>query len=289
MMPKRVLIAHTVLDEVCCVEKGLEELSVPFETIPVAAGRAWEALKPEDDDIIFNLLEAPPGRPLLQIAAAGVLELLGVPYTGSRLASLVLTTDKLSTRAVLASEGIAVAPGGRFDPEDPRLLDRVSAPWILKAGFEDASVGLDGEPVVRTREAAVARGRQLIERFPGQPIVLEHYLPGREFNVGVVEVDGVPVILPVAEMTFSDYPDDMPRLVGITGASGYARVDLRLDEAGVPCVLEVNANPCISEGSGLMVAAVRVGYSVGSVIASILQAAQRAHQASDQRLALPLT
>jgi D-alanine-D-alanine ligase len=342
MMPKRVLIAHTdvapdgdpsmadVLDEVCCVEKGLEEMSVPFKTVPVAAGRAWEALKPEDDDIVFNLLEAPPGRPLLQIAAAGVLELLGVPYTGCRLASLVLTTDKLSTRALLASEGIAVAPGGRFDPEDPRLLDRVPPPWILKAGFEDASVGLDGEPVVRTREAAVARGRQLVERFPGQPIVLEHYLPGREFNVGVVEVDGAPVILPVAEMTFIDYPDDMPRIVGweakwieghfsydqteraftdeleepelvatireitrrcwaITGASGYARIDLRVDEAGVPCVLEVNANPCISEGSGLMVAAVRAGFSVGSVIASVLQAAQRAHQASDHQLAVQST
>lgn len=333
MMPRRVLIAHTqvapdgdpsmadVLDEVCCVEKGLEELSIPFETVPVAAGRAWESLRPQEGDVVFNLLEAPPGQPLLQFAATGVLELMGVPYTGCPLASLVLTTDKLATRALLASEGVPVAPGGRFDPARPDLLERVSPPWILKAGFEDASVGLDGEPVVRTPEAAIARGRHLLERFPGQPIVLEHYLPGREFNIGVLEVDGEPVILPVAEMTFIDYPEDMPRIVGweakwieghfsydqteraftdeekeselvagirevtrrcweITGASGYARVDLRLDEAGIPCVLEVNANPCISEGSGLVVAAVRQGFAVGDVIGNVLQSAVRAHRAA---------
>lgn len=339
MMPKRVLIAHThvapdadpstadILDEVCCVEKGLEELAIPFETVAVTAGRAWEVLQPREDDIVFNLLEAPPGQPLLQLAAAGVLELLGVPYTGSRIASLVITTDKLATRALLAADGVAVAKGGRFDPEDPRLLDRVPPPWILKAGLEDASVGLDGEPVVGTREAAIARGRQLVARFPGQPIVLEHYLPGREFNVGVLEVDGAPLVLPVAEMTFIDYPEGMPRIVGweakwieghfsydqterafpddamepelleairdltrrcwaITGASGYARVDLRLDEDGVPCVLEVNANPCISEGSGLVVAAVRAGFTPGTVMANVLAAAQRAHHVST-RLAAP--
>jgi hypothetical protein len=146
MMPKRVLIAHTdvapdgdpsmadVLDEVCCVEKGLEELSVPFETIPVAAGRAWEALKPEDDDIIFNLLEAPPGRPLLQIAAAGVLELLGVPY-GFPTRLLVLTTDKLSTRALLASE-ILVAPEALRSRGSAAARPRVPA-VDPQAGFED--------------------------------------------------------------------------------------------------------------------------------------------------------
>ena len=57
-------------------------------------------------------------------------------------------------------------------------------------------------------------------------------------------------------------------------------MDLRLDENGVPCVLEVNANPCISEGSGMVVAAVRAGFTPGTVIASILAAAQRAHQVS---------
>lgn len=331
LMPTRVLIAHPhvptdadpstadVLDEVCLVEKGLEELSIPYETVPVVHGRTWESLRPRAGDVVFNLLEAPPGQPILQLAAAGVLELLGVPYTGSRLVTLVLTTDKLATRGLLAAEGVTVAEGGRFDPEHPSLLDRVPPPWILKAGLEDASVGLDGGAVVYTAAAAIARGRRLAERFAGQPIVLEHLLPGREFNVGVIEVDSEPVVLPVAEMTFIDFPDDTPRIVGweakwieghvsydrterafpdeveerdllesirtitrrawaVTGASGYARVDLRLDENGVPCVLEVNANPCISEGSGLVVAAVRAGFTPGSLIAAVLEAACRAHR-----------
>jgi D-alanine-D-alanine ligase len=212
---------------------------------------------------------------------------------------------------LLASEGVAVAPGGRLDPDRPDVLDRVPPPWILKPALEDASIGLEGDPVCATREAALARGAGLARRFPGQPVLVERYLPGRELNVSLLaDGDGVEV-LPVAEILFEGFPEGMSRVLGyeakwveesfacihtvrhfpeesevlgqvremaltawrLCGISGYARVDFRLDENEVPHVLEVNANPCLAANAGFMAAAGRAGLSAGEVVRRILEAA----------------
>ena len=123
-------------------------------------------------------MEAPPGRPEALLGAAAALELMGLPFTGSAPGVLWVTTDKLATRAVLAAEGLPVPPGGRLDPDRPDLLDRVPGPWILKPACEDASLGLEGDPVCATPEAAVARARDLAARFPGQAVVAETLPPG---------------------------------------------------------------------------------------------------------------
>lgn len=308
-----------VLDEVEFVVGGLSELKIAHEVVPVTVGRVWEVLRPHKRAVVVNLVESPPGAPHLQVGAAAVLEVLGIPFTGSGSAALWLTTDKIATRALLAANGVPVAKGGRFSSSRRGLFERIPPPWILKAGREDSSVGLDGEEVVFTDpEKAFARGRALARRFPDQPILVEHYLPGREFNIGVIEVNGRPRVLPVAEMTFRNYPDGMPRIVDfgakwvegtfswdnterrfledgedlrlsrklaalardawqVTHVSGYARVDIRLDDDGNPAVLEVNANPCITQGSGMTVAAQRAGMSDGQVIQYLLAAALRSN------------
>jgi len=325
---EHVIIAHNrvddeddistldVLDQVELVEEALEELGVSHEVVAIDAHRVWEAIRPRPNTVIFNLVEAPPGAPQLQPASAAVLELLGMPFTGSSSAALWLTTDKLATRAMLASHGLAVAPGGRIWPDDPSILDRVPPPWLIKPGWEDASVGLEGSPVCFAREEAVARASALARRFAGQPLVLEHFLPGREFNVGLLHNGGGPQVLPVAEMEFVNYPPDVPPLVSyegkwvvgsfddehterqfpseeadgpllsevrrlarraweVCGLAGYARIDIRLDEAGSPCILEVNANPCLSAAAGYVVAADAAGLTAGEVVERILQAALR--------------
>jgi D-alanine-D-alanine ligase len=61
------------------------------------------------------------------------------------------------------------------------------------------------------------------------------------------------------------------------GLSGYARVDLRLDEAGQPCVLEANANPCLSSDAGFMAAAGRAGLGPAEVVGRVVAAAQGGH------------
>jgi D-alanine-D-alanine ligase len=319
----RVVIAHNpveaaadpstsdVLAQVELVSSGLECLGVPYETVMVPDWRPWLRIAPAPGLTVFNLMEAPPGRPEALLGAAAVLELLGLPFTGSPSGVLWVTTDKLATRAVLAAEGLPVAPGGRLDPDHPDLLDRIPGPWILKPACEDASLGLEGDPLCATREEAVARARALAARFPGQGVVAETFLPGRELNVSLLARDGCVEVLPVAEIVYEGFPEGMSRVLGydakwheesfayvhtvrrfpdcpcdaalvaragelaraawrIFGLKGYARVDLRLDEAGEPRILEVNANPCLSADGGFMAAATKAGLSAREVVERIL-------------------
>lgn len=335
-MIRRVVILHNpveegadpstsdVLEQVGMVESGLAALGIPSTRLAVTGGRAWEGLTPSPASagtVVFNLVEAPPGASHLHSDNAAVLGLLEVPFTGSSAAALRITTDKIAARALLADAGLPVPPGGRLDPDDPAVLDRVPPPWILKPAWEDASIGLEGDPVCATREAALERAAHLAARFPGQPVLAERFLPGREFNVSLLEEDGfledaVVQALPVGEIVFEDFPEGMSRVVGyeakwregsfecehtvprfpsgpedaallrrvqglavaawrVCGLSGYARVDLRLDEAGEPRILEVNGNPCISSDSGFLRAARQAGLQEEDVVRRILEAALR--------------
>jgi D-alanine-D-alanine ligase len=320
----RVVIAHNpveagadpstsdVLAQVDLVSAGLESLGLSHETVTVPDWQPWLRIAPGPDLTVFNLMEAPPGRPEALLGAAAVLELLGLPFTGSPPGVLWVTTDKLATRAVLAAEGLPVPPGGRLDPDRPDLLDRIPGPWILKPACEDASLGLEGDPLCATREAAIARARDLAARFPGQGVVAETFLPGRELNVSLLARDGCVEVLPVAEIVYDGFPEGMSRVLGfdakwhedsfayvhtvrrfpdcpcdaaliaragelaraawrIFGLKGYARVDLRLDEAGEPHILEVNANPCLSADGGFMAAATKAGLSAREVVERILR------------------
>lgn len=299
--------ATDVLGQVELVAAGLKALGIAYHALAVPDWQPWRALDPEPGTIVFNLMEAPEGVPHVHPAAAAALELMAVPFTGSPAGVLWLTTDKLATRALLAAEGLPVVSGGRLDPDDPEILDRVPGPWILKPACEDASLGLEGDPVCATREAALARARALTERFPGQKVVAETYLTGRELNVSLLAGE----VLPIAEIVFEDFPEGMSLVVGyeakwredsfayvhtvrrfpedaadagllkrireiaeatwrVCGLRGYARIDLRLDADGNPYVLEVNANPSLAAGAGFMAAAAKAGLQPAQVIGRIL-------------------
>ena len=222
----RVVIAHNpveaaadpstsdVLAQVALVSAGLESLGLPYETVMVPDWQPWLRLSPRPDLTVFNLMEAPAGRPEALLGAAAALELLGLPFTGSPSGVLWVTTDKLATRAVLAAEGLPVPPGGRLDPDCPHLLDRIPGPWILKPACEDASLGMEGDPLCATREEAVARARELAARFPGQGVVAETFLPGRELNVSLLARDGCVEVLPVAEIVYDGFPEGMSQVLG---------------------------------------------------------------------------
>lgn len=226
----RILLAHNpvrdgddpstsdILAQVEMVEGALRRLGLPFQRVAVDPGSTLEVFRRQPPGtVVFNMIEAPPGRPYVHTDSTAVLELAGLPFTGSSPAALALTTDKLATRALLASEGVAVAEGGRLDLERPAVLDRVPPPWILKPAFEDASVGLEGNPLCSTREEALARGAALARRFPGQPVLAERYLPGRELNVSLLAGNagaGGVEALPVAEIVFEDFPEGMPKVLG---------------------------------------------------------------------------
>lgn len=296
-----------VLAQVELVAGALARAGFPARAVAVTDPRGAEAFR---GSTVFNLVEALPAEPWPPLEFAAALEQAGIAFTGSPAAALRLTTDKLATRQHLATLGIPVAPGGPFADGEPFL----PPPWILKPAWEDASLGLDGNPVCRTWEELHARAERLRQAFGAQPLLLEAFLPGREFNVSLLERRGRLEVLPVAEMSFAGLSPELPPLVtyeakwlsgsaadlgtvrvfpnpneslveevaelasaaaAACGVRGYARVDIRCDADGRPHVLEVNANPCLAPGAGFLAAAEHAGLEPEAVVMAILEAAWR--------------
>jgi len=229
-------------------------------------------------DVIFNLCEAPLGRPDLEAHAAALFEWIGLRFTGSGSATLALARDKRRMNAVLRGHGVAVPRAGVW-------------PAIVKPADEDGSTGIDLDSICTDAEA-VQRARA---RWSG-PVIVEEFVGGREFAVSLWGRDG-PEHAAVGETLFrnglrlntyaakwdtgcSEYADSpldyrstieaplRDQLLAAArgawhacGCHGYLRVDMRCNAAGVACVLDVNPNPAIGPGIGICRAVEEAGWS----------------------------
>jgi len=245
-------------------------------------GRVKE-LNPE---ALINLCEGYFGRPQWESNVAGIFELLGLTFTGNASKTLAICQDKFKAKAVLRAAGLPTAPAQVMLTGDEPLELRF--PIIVKPNNEDASLGIYPESVVRDGEALRRQVRRCLDNYK-QPVLVEAFIDGREFNVSVME-NGTATPLPVSEIDFSAMPKDMPRILGYEakwfednplyqktppvcpapvdddvranlqglaaaafrtmGCRDYARVDFRMDAKGRPFILEVNPNPDISTNAG---------------------------------------
>lgn len=201
-------------------------------------------------------------------------------------------------------------PAALADP----ALDALDYPWFVKLGHEDASVGITEGNLVATPAALRARARELMIAFD-QAVLAERYVEGREINVTLIGNAGELRILPIHEIDFSAMPADRPRIVSYAakweeshvdyagtrpvplrdaspalvaeveqvaraawdalGLRDYGRIDLRVDAAGTPWVIDVNPNPDISPDAGVARAARIAGLSYSQMIAQIAEVAHR--------------
>jgi len=262
-----------------------ERLYVEDDIAPVVA---WAKANP--DGLIFNLCESFRGSNLAHMYMPALLELLGLAYTGSTALTCGLTTHKSLAKAALRGAGLPTPESILFSlGEAPDEAPPFGFPAIVKPALEDASVGVDEDSVVRDEAALKARVGLVHERY-FQAAIVERYVHGREINIAVIGNDP-PRALPLSEIEFHDYPEGRPRVVGYRakwvhdsfeyqhtkgvcparvpeelarrmqeaavgayralGCRDYARVDFRLDQEGSPFILEVNANPDITDGAGL--------------------------------------
>ena len=288
----------------------------PVEIVKVGDGdpeHLARALKAHDPRVVFNVAEAARGIPELEACIAGMLELLGVPYTGCPPQTLGLCLDKAKAKALLQGSGIAVPRGAvlRDAARDP--LDGLEYPVIVKPAAMDASHGIEPGNVVWNEQSARDKAGELIARFPPAALV-ERFIDGREFNVSMVELEpGRPTVLPLAEIDWLT-PPGVPRVLGFAakwdetsesydrtpvtcpaevspklarrigaiceaafgavGACDYARVDLRVDAQERPYVIEVNPNPCISPTAGLAFSAKAAGIDYDELIRRIVRNAE---------------
>jgi D-alanine-D-alanine ligase len=164
-----------------------------------------ESWKP---DVVFNLFEGEADRTETEATNAALLEWLGVSFTGSGSVAIALGRDKV--RSKLLFEGAGVPTAAFRVVESPPASDWPH-PWpaIVKPACQDCSVGIDQRAVVNSQAEMEARVAYLFDRLGG-PVLVEQYIPGREFHVHVVEETGTAEmrVLPVTEIRFELTRDD---------------------------------------------------------------------------------
>jgi len=168
------------------------------------------ALKGAAPALVFNLAESFGGKSALESNVAALLNLLGLRYTGSSPAGLLMAGDKSLTKQVLGFQKIRT-------PEFATLyrgaLDHVGDlrfPLIVKPPQEDASLGITSKSVVRDIRELLGTMDALQREFQS-PVLVEEFVEGREFYVGVLG-NASPQALPVMELDFSAFPADRPRV-----------------------------------------------------------------------------
>lgn len=264
-------------------------------------------------DLVFNLVETVAGTARLAHLAPSVLDWMGLPYTGAPTSALYLTSHKILGKQMLRDAGVGTP--GWVSAERARAGQRIDPPYIVKSLWEDASVGLDDDSVIRDDRDLCAELAVREAKYGGEWFA-EAFVEGREFNLSVIEDGEGPRVLPPAEILFSAFPPGKPTIVGyrakwaedsfeyhntprtfdfspadaplierltaealraweVLGLRGYGRVDFRVDGRGTPLVLEINANPCLSPDAGFIAAAERAGLGYVEMTACILAAALR--------------
>ncbi len=304
-----------VLDAVEAVHGALRELGYHVIQVPLAPPleQTKEKLQYLDTDLVFNLFEGFCGYPETEALVADILSEIGTPYTGCPGEVLRLALDKARAKSVLQAAGIRTPNYQVLNPQIVQTF-HLSYPCIVKPRGEDASHGMSAESLVSDFAALERRVKTVSSLYGGEALV-EEYIGGREFNATVMGNSDC-IVLPASEICYS-LPPGMPRILtfaakwepdslyfentravcpaeigaeeqaGIAGTAaavfrllgcqGYARVDMRMDEAGQLNVIEVNPNPDVSPGYGAARQAEAAGMNYTRFIEKIVQLAQEGY------------
>lgn len=250
---------------------------------PDSVAHLAHQLAAEKPDVVFNLFEGHAHRPTTEAAVARFLERARVPFTGAGSQTLWRCLHKPLAKQQLASAGLPI-PWGQSVKSLP--IKRRDLPWplIVKPAARDASEGIEQGSVVTDRAALEQRVAQVQHRY-GREVLVEEFLPGREFTASLVETPQL-TALPIGEVIFEPRPGvpwplltyaakwlpesadyvatDMlhaapieaglqeklvalaKRAFVVCNCRDYARIDLRLNAAGEPLILDVNPNSDLS-------------------------------------------
>ncbi|MCO6437178.1 MAG: D-alanine--D-alanine ligase [Phycisphaerae bacterium] len=165
-------------------------------------------------DLLFNLVESAGGSGRFISFVPALLEARRLPFTGSGSAAGFLTTNKPLAKSWLVQGGIPT-PAWRLRSGTSPCDLSVPATCIIKPVWEDASVGVDDNSIIRVD--SLKQVDAALQRASEQwgDVFAEQFVEGREFNLSLLAAgSGAVEVLPVAEIQFMDYPREKPRIVG---------------------------------------------------------------------------
>ncbi len=242
-------------------------------------------------DRVFNILHGSHGGGedgVLQ----GLLESLGVPYTGSGVLGSALSMDKIRTKQVWLSVGLPTPAFVRLERGEDVIAAarKIGLPVIVKPACEGSSVGVSR----CFKDADLAAAVELAARYEG-PLLVEKLIQGEEYTVGVLGLEALPSIRIVPAGEYYDYhakyvaEDTQYLCPGLSGAaeqelatlavesfvaadcSGWGRVDFMRDRAGKPWLLEVNTAPGMTSHSLVPKAARQRGIEFDELVWRVLE------------------
>lgn len=173
------------------------------QVIPLDAddGDLCRKLLKADADIVFNIVEGLRGESR-EAHLPALCEMLGIPYTGSGVLTLATCLDKARTKEVLTYHGIKTAPFQIMWVPDEPLDPRLHFPLIVKLLHEGSSMGLSESSIVEDLPA-LRRQAETVWQTYGEPLLIEEFILGREFTVGILGNER-PQVLPIAEYVFDE-------------------------------------------------------------------------------------
>lgn len=221
-------------------------------------------------------------------------ELMGIPYTGTDFVSSAMAMDKGITKDIFRAYRIPTPAGIRLKKGETES-ERVPFPCIVKACCGGSSVGV----CIARDEAGYAGAKEEAYRYDDE-VIIEQYIEGREFSVGVMDGKALPVIEIAPKVGFYDYknkyqagstvetcPAELPdekteelqklaeKVFKVLRLKSYARVDFRMNENGEIFCLEANTLPGMTATSLLPQEAAAVGIDFGELCERILACALR--------------
>jgi D-alanine-D-alanine ligase len=301
-----------VVDQVAA---ALRELGHQPSILGVHAdlGKLLRGVKRRQPELLFNLMETFGSHELGSVAVAGLLDLLGIPYTGNGPGEFYLQEDKALTKKLLAFDHIGYPDFAVFSQNaDLETGGNLRMPLFVKPLRMDASIGIDGRSLVRSAREMMERVVAIHEQVHDAALV-EEYIEGREFYIGVLGNQDA-VAFPPIEMDFSGMPDGVPRILDSKAkweenspeyrgtqavlpdlpdelkarlqkvaldtyralrVRDYGRIDMRLTATGDIYVIEVNASCYLEESSEFARAAAAAGLDYVKLIGRIVEEALR--------------
>ena len=304
--------AAGLLEEIRVVSETLGRLGIEYRVrnidrladLPGVLGECGER-------VVINLVEELAGDVLHANYVPAVCEAFGRACTGNGTGALMLSLNKWQAKAMFEAAGVPTPASvvvGMGEKIDAKGLG--SGKYVVKPVSADASEGIDAHSVAELGSAEMENAIEQVHRQFKQAALVEQFIPDRELNVSVLEIDGEVRVLPIAEIDFSAFAANSLKIVGYSakwhadsfgfnntprilparlsektarlvreyaiaawkaiGCQDYARVDFRMDSEERLYALEVNPNPDISLDAGFAAALGAGGVSYERFVGTLI-------------------